>query len=94
MARIFAYILHKGGVVDDSAAELIAAAKAIDPASSPTAILAGWGPDFDLSVQFLDCLLQRCLESRKSSARVPERRTCSSGASKRTTAGQHRARPA
>ena len=27
MARIFAYIVHKGGVVDDSAAELAAAAK-------------------------------------------------------------------
>jgi electron transfer flavoprotein alpha subunit len=53
MARIFAYILHKGGVVDDSAIELIAAAKAIDPASSPTAILAGWGPDFDLSCNSL-----------------------------------------
>jgi electron transfer flavoprotein alpha subunit len=45
--RIFAYILHKAGVVDDSAAELFAAAKAIDPASSPTAILAGFGADLD-----------------------------------------------
>jgi electron transfer flavoprotein alpha subunit len=53
MARIFAHILHRGGVVDDSAAELIAAAKAIDPASSPTAILAGWGPDFDLACNSL-----------------------------------------
>ncbi|MGZ4788724.1 MAG: electron transfer flavoprotein subunit alpha/FixB family protein [Terriglobales bacterium] len=53
MARIFAYILHRGGVVDDSAAELIAAAKAIDPASSPTAVLAGWGPDFDLACNSL-----------------------------------------
>jgi electron transfer flavoprotein beta subunit len=31
MARIFAYIVHKGGVADDSAAELAAAAKKIDP---------------------------------------------------------------
>jgi electron transfer flavoprotein alpha subunit len=53
MARIFAYILHRGGVTDDSAAELIAAAKAIDPTSSPTAILAGWGPDFDLACNSL-----------------------------------------
>ena len=30
MARIFAYIVHKGGVVDDSAAELAAAARKID----------------------------------------------------------------
>jgi len=43
MARIFAYIVHKGGVVDDSAFELATAARKIDPAASPTAILAGWG---------------------------------------------------
>src|SRR6476660_6685479 len=53
MARIFAYILHRGGVTDDSAAELNAAAKANDPTSSPTAILAGWGPDFDLACNSL-----------------------------------------
>ena len=34
MARIFAYIAHKGGVVDDSAFELAAAAKKIDPTAS------------------------------------------------------------
>jgi electron transfer flavoprotein alpha subunit len=47
MARIFAYILHKAGVADDSAAELIAAAKQIDPTVSPIAIAAGWGADLD-----------------------------------------------
>jgi electron transfer flavoprotein alpha subunit len=47
MARIFAYIVHKGGVVDDSAFELAAAARKIDPAASLTAILAGWGADLD-----------------------------------------------
>ena len=31
MARIFAYIAHKDGVVDDSAFELAAAARKIDP---------------------------------------------------------------
>ncbi len=46
-ARIFAYIAHKGGVVDDSAAELLAAAKNIDPAASPTAIVAGSGAELD-----------------------------------------------
>ena len=34
MARIFAYIVHKDGVADDSAAELLAAAKKIDAAAS------------------------------------------------------------
>ena len=33
MARIFAYIVHKAGVADDSAAELAAAAKKIDAAA-------------------------------------------------------------
>ncbi len=46
-ARIFAYVIHKAGVVDDSAAELLAAAKAIDPASSPIAILTGSGAGLD-----------------------------------------------
>ncbi|HEY4901700.1 MAG TPA: electron transfer flavoprotein subunit alpha/FixB family protein [Terriglobales bacterium] len=47
MARIFAYIEHKGGVADDSAVELVAAAKDIDPAASPTAVVTGWGADLD-----------------------------------------------
>lgn len=47
MARIFAYILHKDGVADDSATEMITAAKKIDPAASPTAILTGFGPELD-----------------------------------------------
>ena len=46
-ARIFAYIAHKNGVADDSAAELLAAAKKIDPAANPTAIVVGWGADLD-----------------------------------------------
>jgi len=45
MARIFAYIMHKAGVADDSAAQLAAAAKKIDPAASPIALLTGWGAD-------------------------------------------------
>ena len=43
MARIFAYIVHKGGVADDTAVELVAAAKKIDPAASPTAVVTGCG---------------------------------------------------
>ena len=48
MARIFAYIAHKDGVVDDSAAELVAAAKKIDADASPTAILSGFGTELDM----------------------------------------------
>jgi len=47
MARIFAYIAQKGGVVDDSALELFAAAKKIDPAAAPIAIVTGSGADLD-----------------------------------------------
>jgi len=47
MAQIFAYIEHKGGVPDDSAVELVAAAKKIDAAAAPTAVLTGWGADLD-----------------------------------------------
>jgi electron transfer flavoprotein alpha subunit len=45
MAQIFAYILHKDGAADDSAMELINAAKKIDPAASVTAIVVGSGVD-------------------------------------------------
>ena len=47
MARIFAYIVHKGGIADDSAAELVAAARKIDAVESPTAIVTGWGAELD-----------------------------------------------
>jgi len=53
MARIFAYIVHKHGVVDDSAFELAAAARKIDPTASPTAILTGWGADLDAACDAL-----------------------------------------
>jgi electron transfer flavoprotein alpha subunit len=46
-ARIFAYIVHKAGLVDDSATELLAAAKLIEPAASPTALVVGSGPELD-----------------------------------------------
>ena len=47
MARIFAYIVHKGGVADDSAVELLAAATKIDSAQPPMAIVTGWGAGLD-----------------------------------------------
>jgi electron transfer flavoprotein alpha subunit len=46
-ARIFVYVEHKNGVADDTAAELLAAAKKIDAAASPTAIVTGSGPRLD-----------------------------------------------
>jgi electron transfer flavoprotein alpha subunit len=47
MARIFTYIVHRGGVVDDSALELTAIARKIDPTTPPTAIVTGWGAGLD-----------------------------------------------
>lgn len=53
MARIFTYIVHKGGVASDSAFELATAARKIDPAAPPTAILTGWGTDLDAACNTL-----------------------------------------
>ena len=53
MARIFAYIAHKGGVPADSALELAAAARKIDSAAAPTAILTGWGAELDAACNAL-----------------------------------------
>ncbi len=47
MARIFNYIVHKAGVIDDSAAELAAAARKIDAGAAPVAILTGAGAELD-----------------------------------------------
>jgi electron transfer flavoprotein alpha subunit len=47
MADIYAYITHKGGVADDSALELAAAAKKIDAGAAVTAIVTGSGADCD-----------------------------------------------
>lgn len=47
MPRIFAYIAHKDGFPDDTAAELAVAAKKINPFAPPTAIVTGFGPPID-----------------------------------------------
>ena len=53
MARIFAYIVHKGGVADDSASELSVAARKIDPTASPTAVVTGSGAELDAACNSL-----------------------------------------
>ena len=47
MQRIFTHIAHKNGAPDDSAAELIAAAKIIDASAAPTAIVMGYGAELE-----------------------------------------------
>ena len=50
MAQMFAYITHKGGTIDDSAAELAVAARKIG-ADQPTAIVAGSGAELSAVCQ-------------------------------------------
>lgn len=47
MADIYAYITHKNGVAEDSALELIVAAKKIDGGAAVTAIVTGSGAELD-----------------------------------------------
>jgi len=53
MPRIFAYIVHRDGVAEDTAAELVPAAGRIDPAAPVTAIVTGWGAPLDAVCQSL-----------------------------------------
>jgi electron transfer flavoprotein alpha subunit len=50
-AQVFAFIDHKDGAADDSALELISAARNIFPDASPTAILTGAGAGLDAVCQ-------------------------------------------
>jgi len=45
--QIFAYIIHKNGVVDDTALEMITAAGKLDADASVTAVIAGSGAELD-----------------------------------------------
>ncbi|MBW2516721.1 MAG: electron transfer flavoprotein subunit alpha/FixB family protein [Deltaproteobacteria bacterium] len=46
-AQVFAYIVHKNGVADDTALELVSAARNIVPDASPIAIVTGSGAELD-----------------------------------------------
>jgi electron transfer flavoprotein alpha subunit len=50
-AQVFAFILHKDGKADDSALELVAAAKKIFPDTPPIAIVTGAGAALDAVCQ-------------------------------------------
>ena len=45
--QVFTYITYKDGTADDSALELVAAAKKIYPDASLTAVVVGSGADLD-----------------------------------------------
>ncbi len=46
-AQVFAFILHKDGKADDTALELVAAAKKIAPGAAPVAVVTGAGAALD-----------------------------------------------
>jgi len=45
--QIFAYIIHRNGVIDDTALELISAGRKLNPDGSVTAVVAGDGANLD-----------------------------------------------
>ncbi|MGD9365786.1 MAG: electron transfer flavoprotein subunit alpha/FixB family protein [Desulfobacteraceae bacterium] len=51
MAQLFAYIVHRNGVLDDSAAELAVAASKIEAGAPVTAIVTGSGADLEAACQ-------------------------------------------
>jgi electron transfer flavoprotein alpha subunit len=71
MPRIFAYIAHKAGVANDCAVELAAAARKIDPAASPTAILTGWGSDLDAACNSLPAVFAEIWKIANESLAYP-----------------------
>ena len=50
-AQVFAFIVHKDGAADDSALELLSAARSLFPDASPTAILTGAGAGLEAVCQ-------------------------------------------
>lgn len=58
MNRIFTYIVQRAGVIDDSAAELAQAARAIDGNQKPTAIVTGSGAALDAACDSLRSSLE------------------------------------
>ncbi len=78
-ARIFAYIAHKGGVADDSAAELLAAAKKIDSAASATAVVTGTGAEFDAVCESLRASYGEVWKIASESLALSKCRACPQG---------------
>lgn len=58
MPRIFAYVRHYNGVLDDTAPELAAVAKKIDPSSPLTSVITGVGPELEKACDGLRSMYQ------------------------------------
>jgi electron transfer flavoprotein alpha subunit len=53
MPRMFVYVTPRGGFVEDSATELLSAARKIDPIGPVTAVVPGYGPHLDAACESL-----------------------------------------
>ncbi len=75
MPRIFAYIVHKSGIVDDSAFELAAAARKIDPACLANGHSHRFGRGPRRRLRGSRCFLPGDLENRQRSSCLSQCRT-------------------
>ena len=76
MASIFAYVVHKDGGVDDSAAELLSAARKVDPDEEPVAITAGFGSDLDSVCETLQRPIGKSGRSLTKPSPIPMLNSC------------------
>jgi electron transfer flavoprotein alpha subunit len=72
MTPIFAYITHTNGVLEDSAAELFFAAKKLDAAVSPIAIVTGWGQGLDSACDSLRTLYREVWKISNEALSYPD----------------------
>ena len=91
MARIFAYIIHKDGVADDTAAELLAAAKKIDAAAALPRLWSRVRAQSSTPSATASRLLCRGMEDRERQPGLSQCRAGSQSAGKGRAGGQHRA---
>ncbi|BBO82679.1 electron transfer flavoprotein subunit alpha [Desulfosarcina ovata subsp. sediminis] len=71
MAEIYAYITHKDGVADDSALELIVAAKKIDAGAAVTAIVTGAGSEVDQAAEAVAASYAKVLKFKNDALAYP-----------------------
>ncbi|MCB2189993.1 MAG: electron transfer flavoprotein subunit alpha/FixB family protein [Deltaproteobacteria bacterium] len=57
--EVFVFVSHRGGKADDSALELLSAARVLSPDGSVTALVSGWGTELD---QVCEEMAGRCPE--------------------------------
>lgn len=71
MPRIFAYVTHKSGAPDETAAELRAAARKLDGAADCVAVVTGWGPDLDRACEALSATFDKVWKIAKEPLAYP-----------------------